>query len=219
MEEQWKPVVGYEGWYEVSDLGRIKAVAREVIRSNKGNGVCKHIKNERILLGSTGGQGYKQVSLCVVRKPGQGKVTVRAVHILVMEAFIGPRPEGAHIDHLNRNKMDARLCNLEYVTHRENCGRGLKGVLHPKRTCSLNGVSKIEKTGKYVAQKSWCKKKFSLGRYDTMEEAHEVYLLATHEDAIEIKKLQPRWCHSKISILAFLRERHGLHLTTSAPEI
>ena len=76
MKEQWKPVVGYEGLYEVSNLGRVKSLSREVV----GNGGSTYMTKERILKPAS--KKYPQVSLS---KDGTQKSY--RVHTLVVEAF------------------------------------------------------------------------------------------------------------------------------------
>lgn len=103
MKEQWKPVVGYEGLYEVSNLGRVKSLAREVV----GHGGSTYRIMDRIL--KPAGGRYPQVALC---KGGTSKSY--RIHTLVVEAFIGPRPTGGDytVDHVNKDKKDNRVENL-----------------------------------------------------------------------------------------------------------
>lgn len=99
-EEQWRPVVGYEGDYEVSDLGRIWSRPRKGTRGGL-----------RKLVTAQAG-GYLVIAL--------GHEDRRYVHSLVLEAFVGPRPEGAEIRHLDGDPANARLDNLAYGTSGEN---------------------------------------------------------------------------------------------------
>ena len=103
MQELWAPVVGYEGLYEVSDLGRVKSLARPYRRQ------------ERILQPVLDTHGYLQVGLS---KNGTSK---RLVHALVTEAFIGPKPDGLEVRHGESGKLDNSLANLCYGTHKQNC--------------------------------------------------------------------------------------------------
>ncbi len=63
----------------------------------------------------------------------EGKV--HTIHSLVAEAFLGPRPKGYDIDHISGDKTDNRLCNLEYVTHKENIRRYYKNNTRKKPVC------------------------------------------------------------------------------------
>lgn len=100
--EIWKPVVGHEGVYSVSNRGRVRrdAAARKAVPG-------------RILDGFPNEDGYIRVTLSGPRR------TV-AVHILVAHAFIGPRPDGHEVNHKNGQKTHNAADNLEYVTHLEN---------------------------------------------------------------------------------------------------
>lgn len=105
-KEEWKPVVGYEGLYEVSNLGRIKSLPRN---KTKG-GIMKQFKSV----------GYMYVGL-----HKDGKATPKRVHKLVMMAF-DPRPTGNYYDknftinHIDGDKTNNNLSNLEWCTQSEN---------------------------------------------------------------------------------------------------
>jgi hypothetical protein len=109
MNEVWKDVVGYEGLYQVSNLGRVKALERLV----KNNGSPQH-KHEKILkYGKTG--RYLMVSLCK-----EGKVKAFTVHRLVAIAFI-PNPKNKpNVDHIDTNCLNNCADNLRWVTQSEN---------------------------------------------------------------------------------------------------
>jgi hypothetical protein len=105
--EEWRPVVGYEGWYSVSSLGRVR---RDMPGRCTSAGRVLHTK------APTSG-GYLQVSLS--RSTG-GKQTTLSIHTLVAVAFLTPRPEGHSINHINGIKTDNRVSNLEWVTPKQN---------------------------------------------------------------------------------------------------
>jgi hypothetical protein len=104
--EQWRPVVGFEGWYEVSTFGNVKRV-------RAGQGVARLGMPLRPGLDSW---GYPQV--CLNR---EGKKRMCLVHHLVADAFIGPRPKRIEVNHIDGDKLNAKPENLEYVTSKENC--------------------------------------------------------------------------------------------------
>lgn len=110
-DEQWRPVVGWEGWYEVSDLGHVRSMAR-VVRGSRG--CVQHLKSRARTI-KPGFGGYLTVVLYRNNK-GHG---VR-VHTLVLEAFIGPRPDDMECCHDNGDPSDARLSNLYWGTHSQN---------------------------------------------------------------------------------------------------
>ena len=98
MEEIWKDIKGYEGLYQVSNLGRVKNVKRNKVLSKRLNKL-----------------GYDSALLF---KNGVG--VNHGVHRLVYEAFVDKIPKGLEIDHININPTDNRLENLRLVTHKEN---------------------------------------------------------------------------------------------------
>lgn len=110
MSELWKPVIGYEGLYEVSDMGRVRSLDRKVKYSN--GSIHPHPGR---MLKFTPLHGYPTVCLA---KKGTRKTSY--VHILVLEAFVGPRPpkmEGCHSDDVRTNN---NLSNLRWDTAPEN---------------------------------------------------------------------------------------------------
>lgn len=104
--ERWLPVVGFEGLYEVSDRGRVRSMERVVHRSNGRT----HTVNERILKPDTD-RGYHKVYLMK-----DGERLTRRIHTLVLEAFIGPKPEGMVCCHNNDIPDDNRVENLRWDT-------------------------------------------------------------------------------------------------------
>ena len=112
MSEIWKPVVGYEGLYEISSYGNVRSLDRIVIKRNGVNHpVFGKMLSERIA--ST---GYKMATIRDLNKQPK----TYSVHRLVMEAFCGKRPVGKEVNHIDGNRLNNRLDNLEYVTHTEN---------------------------------------------------------------------------------------------------
>lgn len=110
MNELWLPVVGYEGLYEVSDLGRIRSLDRSVKRG-KGH----HLLPGRILSPGLANGYHLQVCLTKdkVRK-------TQFVHHLVMYAHVGPRPKSMEILHGVEGTQCNNLRNLRYGTSAEN---------------------------------------------------------------------------------------------------
>jgi hypothetical protein len=108
--EHWKPVAEFPDHYEISNLGRCR-------RIKAGQGARLGIRAP-----CADGAGYRKFSLSV-----DGATYQRKAHRLVWEAFVGPIPKGFEINHLNGDKTDNRLDNLQLVNHAEN-------ILHSYRT-------------------------------------------------------------------------------------
>lgn len=113
--EVWKDIPGYEGRYQVSNMGRVKSMKRKV------RGRCHftgeeffRTVEERIL---RPGKYCKSGHLSVVLGHGESG---KPVHQLVMMAFVGSPPEGQEVLHINGNPQDNRLENLRYGTRTEN---------------------------------------------------------------------------------------------------
>lgn len=115
-QEHWKPVVGYEGSYEVSDHGRIRSVDRMV----RGRYGMRRAKAEDLIPATNRG-GYKTICLWIGRKPQK-----RMVHRLVMAAFVGELPEGTEVCHNDGNPANNRVANLRYDTRSANAQDALR---------------------------------------------------------------------------------------------
>ena len=108
--EVWKDIPGYEGAYQVSSLGRVRSLDREV---RTKTGVVRKMPG-RVL--SPGKYERQKSHLSVVL----GRRNFFPVHHLVMFAFVGPRPAGAVVCHINGDPTDNRLSNLRYDSPHEN---------------------------------------------------------------------------------------------------
>ena len=105
--EIYKDIEGYEGLYQVSNLGNVKSLGNDKKRKEK---ILKPNKNNR---------GYLYVGLCK-----QGKIKMCKIHRLVAKAFI-PNPNNyEEINHLNESKIDNRASNLEWCDHKYNINYG-----------------------------------------------------------------------------------------------
>lgn len=110
MREEWRPVIGYEGLYEVSNKGRVRSLDRM-----RYDGKRSYAVRERVLKQKLNAYGYPVVSL---NKSGKSKTAT--VHRLIANAFL-ENPEGKRcIDHINGVRDDNRLENLRWATHKEN---------------------------------------------------------------------------------------------------
>lgn len=110
MEEIWASIKGFEGIYEVSTLGRVRSLDRP--QRVRGNGISLQ-KGQILKQWKQGNYMY-----CDLRKPGI-KQKAR-IHVVVLESFVCPRPDGMIACHNNGNSFDNRLCNLRWGTHEDN---------------------------------------------------------------------------------------------------
>lgn len=111
--ETWKPVVGYEGSYEVSDHGRVRSLDRWV---HHGKGDSMRRMYGKMLKPSKDAQGRMVFSL---RKDGKTKQA--KVHRVLMQSFVGECPPNMEVCHNDGNSTNNCICNLRYDTHSSNC--------------------------------------------------------------------------------------------------
>jgi hypothetical protein len=105
--ERWLPIVGYEGFYEVSDLGRVRSLPRVTRDGRRIAG--------RILALGRHKHGYPVANLWM-----DNRYRTRTVHALIAEAFLGPVPDGMEVRHVDGDAARCVLLNLTYGTHAEN---------------------------------------------------------------------------------------------------
>ena len=123
--ENWKDIEGYEGLYQVSNIGRVKRLA----------GFKCNV--ERFLTGQKDKDGY--ILLCLSK---DGSIKRYRVHRLVAEAFV-PNPDNKpEIDHINTDRSDNRAENLRWATRKENANNPITRKRH-KRVCSEETKRKI----------------------------------------------------------------------------
>jgi hypothetical protein len=157
MQEIWKDVKGYEGLYQVSSLGKVKSLSREV----KGRGNSKRLLPERILKPTNNGHGYELVMLSK-----KGKTKGKVVHRLVAEAFI-PNPDNKkEVNHIDGIKDENYVENLEWVTRKENC-----------RHAHENGFVKISKGANHYKSKKVYSERLDK-EFVSIKEAADYFLLS-----------------------------------------
>jgi hypothetical protein len=111
MDEEWRPVVGYEGYYEVSSQGRVRGLERIVPRYPN----TTVWRPAGPVSPQKGPYAYLRVSL-----NRNGKKKYINVHTIVCAAFLGARPKGYECRHIDGNAKNNRISNLCYSTHKEN---------------------------------------------------------------------------------------------------
>jgi hypothetical protein len=124
-EEVWKDVKGYEGIYQVSNFGNVKSLGNEFTRK------------ERFLKLSPQSKGYLTV---VLQKNATRKMIL--VHRIVAEYFLSNPLNKSQINHINGDKTDNKVENLEWVSHRENLDHAIKNNLTLKGEKNRNSKLK-----------------------------------------------------------------------------
>ena len=134
--EEFKDIAGYEGMYQVSNLGRVKSLAR---KDSAGRNIQEKIRKTQL-----NSNGYPQ---CCLSKNGSTKT--RVIHKLVAIAFLGHIPQGRsiHINHIDFDRTNNNVKNLEITTPRENGNKK-----HLKSSSKYTGVCLHKATNKWSAQ-------------------------------------------------------------------
>ena len=137
-EEIWKDVKGYENYYQVSNLGNVRSLDRKIEQSNS-KGIYKHTYKGKMLKQYINNAGYNQVTFTI-----NYKLLMKRVHRLVAETFIDNPNNHKCVNHINGNKLDNRVENLEWCSYSHNnsearrlgLNKGYKGMTYKKR-CKL----------------------------------------------------------------------------------
>lgn len=165
-EEIWKDIHGYEGLYQISNLGRVKSLSRQV------RGTIKRITSDRIMVANMGSTGYREVSLS-----RNGKRAVKKIHRLFAIAFIANPENKPCINHKDGNKLNNDIENLEWCTYSENVRHALKTGLikplgresHPRCKITEADVASIRSNNCKLKRKELALKyKISIGAIDNI---------------------------------------------------
>lgn len=163
--EIFKDIPGYEGSYQISNLGRVKTLK---------------FNREKILKPTESSRGYLRVNLC-----NEGKVKAKTVHQLVAMTFLNHTPDGYKlvVDHKDNDKLNNRLSNLQLISQRENTSKDKNG------TSKYTGVFWVKHINKWVSQITVNGKSKRIGYFDLEEEAGMYYqdALKSLENNTEIK--------------------------------
>ena len=148
--EIFKDVKGYEGLYQVSNLGNVKG-----------------LKRNSILKSNTDFHGYVRIKLCK-----EGKTKTKKIHKLVAIAFLNHTPNGQVlvVDHIDNNKLNNKLENLQVTTSRHNSSKDRKN-----KTSKYTGVSWSKKMSKWKTSITTNKKQTHLGYFENELDASIVY--------------------------------------------
>lgn len=162
QEEIWKDIPNYEGLYQVSNLGRVKSLTRLIF--------CKYsyLQKDSRILTQIKSRNYFQVFLYKNKKP-----KCYTVHQIVAMVFLNHKPNKTMcivVDHINNDKTDNRVDNLQLITQRENSSKDVKN-----KTSKYTGVSWDKKRCKWFSQIYFNKKTYNLGRYKNEYDAYLKY--------------------------------------------
>jgi len=137
--EIWKDIPGYEGYYQVSSIGRVKSLGKTSVNSL---GVLRTYE-PKMLNNVIGSDGYFMATLIVNKKRKQFKV-----HQLVAMAFLNHTPCGYNVvvDHINNDPLDNRVENLQLITQRLNASKDRGG------SSKYTGVNYDKKTKRWRSQ-------------------------------------------------------------------
>lgn len=172
-KEEWKDIKEYEGLYQVSSLGNIKSIDRSVERSTsvmklKSKPISQYIGN----------RGYPMVSLC---KNGESKRYL--VHRIVAIAFIPNPLNKAYVNHIDGNKQNSNLENLEWSTPTENS-------IHAHE----NGLANVGRGERHQSAKLTVDKvKYIRGSSKTVRELSLMFNVS--KQAIRDVKMKRSWKH------------------------
>lgn len=164
--ESWKDIKGYEGYYQISDLGNVKSLERK----SKGLSGSIRILKERLLRPSGGTGNYLKVVLvknCNVKS--------FRCHVLVAQAFLGHLPDGTHricVDHIDCDIHNNKVENLQLLSSRENLSKD-KGSKNS--SSKYLGVHWNKKSSKWMSQIFVNGKSEYLGYFTDEKEAGEAY--------------------------------------------
>lgn len=130
METIWKDIPGYEGLYQASTTGDIKSIhCASWVTNNGALKVCK----PKLMKFYTDRDGYKRIGLTK-----DSKQTTYTVHSVILKTFVGKHPEYNHVNHLNGDRGDNRLDNLEWVSPAHNVDHAMKYGLFDHRGTKNN---------------------------------------------------------------------------------
>lgn len=133
--EVWRPIPEFTGLYEASNTGRIRSVDRIVPHRN---GPTR--RKGKVMRSSLVGRYRDYLGLILCK---EGKQHNRKVHLLVASAWLGPRPEGMVVNHMDGDKLNNAADNLEYVTQKENVRHSWDNGMSTPNFGEKHGCSKL----------------------------------------------------------------------------
>lgn len=145
MEEKWKPIKNYEGLYEISNFGNVKILSREYTKYNYLTKRYNVIKVKEKITQGTISKGYRRICL------SKNKIEKnKYIHQLVAEAFIPNPNNNKYINHIDGNKQNNRVENLEWCTLHENNRHAYKNGL--RKTNDIVPVKQYDLDGNFIKE-------------------------------------------------------------------
>jgi hypothetical protein len=143
--EEWRDIIGFEGQYQVSNFGNVRALERTHSHSRHNGVMC--VRKARKINSIVNNKGYCSAALSF-----GGKTIRKSVHRLVCEAFI-PNPENKpQVNHINGIKTDNSVENLEWNTAKENCQHAFETGLNSPSFGMLGKTGDKNKKSKKINQ-------------------------------------------------------------------
>ena len=146
MNEVWKDIEGYEGLYQVSNLGRVRSLGRDIVRRTRYGTMAPYHISGRVLKPL-----HSQGDYCYVHLfDKDGTSTNHKVHRLVAKAFV-PNPDNLNeVNHIDEDKDNNRADNLEWCKHVDNCNHGTRN--ERSKAKRSKPVQQLDADGNVVAE-------------------------------------------------------------------
>lgn len=178
-DEIWKDIIGYEGLYQISNLGRVKSLPQKRVR-----GFCTFISKEKIL---------KNIFTCGYYRVTLWKGTSKNrhfIHRLIAIHFIENLNNHKIINHIDGDSSNNAIPNLEWCTQRENSTHGKKAINKYKYQGIMRD-NRLKKRESWRASLNVGGKNIRSKTYRTQEEAYQAYLKLMEKHGITNKYSQP----------------------------
>lgn len=184
QKEIFKDIIGYEGLYQVSNIGRVKSLKRIGKGRGLNIGFAERIFNEKILKPQLTNKYYS------VMLSKNGKIKLMKIHRLVLTAFKENKENKSQVNHIDGNKLNNNIENLEWCTVSENITHSYKIGLRSKKgekhhLCKLKLIDVIK-----------IKLLQPMSRNDELKLSKK---LGVHFDTIRAIKYERSWAHVKVS--------------------
>ena len=179
MNEEWRPIEGYEGLYEVSNTGRVRSLDRYV----KGKGESYRLHKGRVLSPIKDKNGYLLINLYC-----NGKQNIIKIHRLVAQEFLSNPDNLPEVNHKDEDKTNNRVDNLEFCDHKYNMNFGtarIRSINTKIKNGYWTGLSEKEYKKKYYQnhkkEYSDRQKEYSQKNMEKIREYHHQYYLKKKE--------------------------------------